>query len=48
MPASYDPVNTAAHKYYSSGNAQKVSPRILFMFYWHDSYDYADFATADK
>jgi len=38
MPAAYDP---ATNKVYSAGNAQKVSPLILFMFFWHDSYDYA-------
>jgi len=38
MPAIYDP---ATNKHYTAGNAQKVSPLILFMFYWHDSYDYA-------
>lgn len=47
MPAAYDP---ATNKEYSAGNAQKVSPLILFMFYWHDSYDYeaALMKTTDK
>lgn len=50
MPAAYDPATNAADKHYSAGNAQKVSPLILFMFYWHDSYDYeaALMKTTDK
>ena len=48
MGSSYDPVNTAGDKLYAAGNSQKVSPKILFMFYFWDSFDGAFFNTADK
>ena len=48
MGSAYDPVGVAGDKFYAAGNSQKVSPKVLFMFYYWDSFNGAFFNAAGK